>query len=110
MNNATQNSSNEELANLKAFADAVIAKAQNADDKFRFGRNKVFIAALEPSKTTKRMLMEAHKAGFLRLCRADLTDAHENAVREASRIAYGPSLSSAFHLIDLRGQYTVLGA
>lgn len=83
---------------LKTFASAVLARASLVPEgEFRLGR-KVFVAALEPSKVTKSLLLEAHRAGLLTLTRCDLTQAFSGTVIAESEISY---LNATFHFILL---------
>lgn len=83
---------------LRAFAAAALARASLVQEgEFRLGR-KVFVAALEPSKVTKSLLLEAHRAGLLTLTRCDLTQAFDGTVIAESEIAY---LNATFHFIML---------
>lgn len=87
-------------ASLVDFAAAVLERCARveAGNPHRFGR-KVFISALEPSKTTKQLLVEAHREGLLELSRADLTPAFDRGLVEASETAY---LNATFHFVAPR--------
>lgn len=101
----------DDRVSLSAFADVVKTAAQSVTDG-RFGRHKVFIApvwsCLRDSKTFapmnegefKAKLVEAHRAGHLRLSRADLTPAMAPELVAASEVAY---LNAVFHFLDLEG-------
>jgi hypothetical protein len=89
----------EQMADLKNFANAVLAKAaQVAEGPYRLGR-KVFVAALEPSKVTKSLLLEAHQAGLLRLSRCDLAPAFDREIQRASEIRH--PLGAIFHFLTV---------
>jgi hypothetical protein len=83
---------------LRAFAAAAKASANLAPERYRFGRSKVFIAALEPSRATKRLLVDAHRAGYVRLSRADLTQAMPRDLIEESETTY---MNATWHLIEV---------
>jgi hypothetical protein len=96
---------------LEAFASSVREIARATDDG-RFGRHKVFIAPIWNRVRTrsvfrsmnedefKAKLVDAHRAGLLRLSRADLTPAMARDVVEASEVSY---LNAVFHFVDLEG-------
>jgi hypothetical protein len=86
-----------DLATLTNFAAAVLASIARIDESspLRFNR-KVFIAALEPSKTTKRLLVEAHRAGLLVLSRCDLSQAFSREIQDLSLTTY---MNAEFHFI-----------
>lgn len=86
-----------DLANFAAAVLASIARVQ-AGSPLRFGR-KVFIAALEPTKATKGLLVEAHRAGLLVLTRCDLTQAFDGEVVRLSETRY---LNAEFHFVAPR--------
>jgi hypothetical protein len=89
----------------------VKALAHEATDG-RFGRHKVFIAPIwERARSVvpfcrmsesefKARLVEAHRAGLLRLSRADLTPAMAPELVAASEAPY---LNGVFHFVDLEG-------
>ncbi len=88
---------------LVRFSKAVLEAAKKADSKYRFGRFKVFVSCLEPSKVTKAMLLEAHRAGLLSLARADLTPAMDLDEVKASEVSWmmdGRQVA-CFHFINL---------
>ena len=89
--------SDSERGDLENFAAAVKVALARAEPRFRFGRFKVFIAALEPNVATRRLLVEAHRAGLLRLARADLTSAMAPDLVQESEVEY---LNATWHLID----------
>lgn len=96
---------------LETFASVVKELARENVDG-RFGRHKVFIAPLwarackEASlgrlseSEFKAKLVDAHRAGLLRLSRADLTPAMAPEVVAASEVPY---LNAVFHFVDLEG-------
>lgn len=88
----------EQMNDLRNFAAAALAAAACAPEAFRFGRNKVFIAALDLPRAVHDRLVEAHRAGLMRLCRADLVIAMDPKMVEASEVRY---LNAEFHLVDL---------
>jgi hypothetical protein len=95
---------------LDSFATAVKELARASDE--RFGRHKVFIAPVweraranatlrELSESEfKAKLIDAHRAGLLRLSRADLTPAMSREMVAASEVPY---LNAVFHFVDLEG-------
>lgn len=93
---------------LDVFASTVKEVARESEE--RFGRNKVFIAPIwerarvrfrSLSETEfKTKLVDAHRAGLLRLCRADLTPAMSREMVVASEVSY---LNAVFHFVDLEG-------
>lgn len=97
---------------LSGFASRVKDVARGMNDDNRFGRFKVFIApiwqrmraasSLEPMSEGdfKEKLVAAHRAGFLRLTRADLTPAMAPQLVAASEVPY---LNAVFHFVDLEG-------
>jgi len=88
----------EELASLKSFAAAVLARCDAAPAAYRFGRYKTFIAALDLGRAAQRLLVEAHQHGFLVLSRCDLTPAVEDrSLIAASEIAH---MNATFHFIS----------
>lgn len=96
---------------LLGFAAAVKDVAREAADG-RFGRHKVFIGpiwrrarAISPFSRMeeaefKARLVDAHRAGLLRLSRADLTPAMAPELVAASEAPY---LNGVFHFVDLEG-------
>jgi hypothetical protein len=88
----------ERTDDLRRFADAVVYAARRAPESYRFCRYKIFIAALHPNQHTRRLLVEAHRAGFLRLARADLTPAMSKRMVKDSEVGY---MNAVWHLIDL---------
>lgn len=94
----------EEMVSLKNFVAAVIATAKNAPESMKFGRSKVFLAAVNPNKVTASMLLEAHGLGLITLSRADLIPAMDPAVVEASCIVRDMgSIRAEYHMISLEG-------
>ncbi|MBX3226498.1 MAG: hypothetical protein KIT84_32445 [Labilithrix sp.] len=95
---------------LHSFASAVKEIARATEDDGRFGRHKVFIAPIWRRARAsfrsmdegqfKAKLVDAHRAGLLRLARADLTPAMAPDVVEASEVPY---LNAVFHFVDLEG-------
>jgi hypothetical protein len=88
---------------LRAFAAAVLERAAKAAPEHRFGR-KCFLAAIEPSRATAALLIEAHREGLLILSRLDLIsafDPHREMVA-ASEIewSFGPTFKATFHLVE----------
>lgn len=94
---------------LVDFADAVKTAASRVKGKpYRFG-DKVFLAAIGDAldqkplhKSTRDLLVEAHRAGLIVLSRADLTSAFPADVVRASRVAFqldGRDVAE-WHLID----------
>ena len=86
----------EQRADLKRFADAALSRAERAPARYQFGR-KTFIAALEPSRATKRLLIKAHRAGFLELTRADLTQAFDRRMLDDSEVVY---MNATWHFVS----------
>lgn len=90
----------ERIANLKNFADAVLSRARAVPEgsPLRFGREKVFLVAIDgkPTKTMARMLFEAHRERFLTLSRADLIPAMDPKLVRDSEIHH---LNSAWHFV-----------
>lgn len=88
--------------NLATFADDMRARAAKVPQKSsgRFGRFKVFIAALGLDNDGKERLVEAHRAGLLRLCRADMIPMMDRGVVLASETNY---LNATFHFLDTEG-------
>ena len=88
---------------LRDFAAAAVeaARAVPMSSPYRFGRHKVFLAALDPSSTTKRLLVEAHRKGYLRLARADLTNAMDRRIVRESEVRGGPDNAFEWHLIQV---------
>ena len=96
---------------LRAFANDVKSAAVEATDG-RFGRHKVFIGpiwermrdarrgAAMNEDAFKEKLVEAHRAGLIRLSRADLTPAMAPELVSASEVSY---LNAVFHFVDLEG-------
>lgn len=89
---------------LRSFAHAVqeyLARIP-IDSPYRFGRHKVFLAALPvlDTRSGRRLLIEAHRAGYLRLSRADLTPAMDRELVRASEIRGGPGDMAEWHLIE----------
>lgn len=96
---------------LDAFA-TVVKELARANVEGRFGRHKVFIAPLWARARTeatlgrlsetefKAKLVDAHRAGLLRLSRADLTPAMAPEIVAASEVPY---LNAVFHFVDLEG-------
>lgn len=96
---------------LDAFA-TVVKELARENVEGRFGRHKVFIAPLWARARTeatlgglsetefKAKLVDAHRAGLLRLSRADLTPAMTPEIVAASEVPY---LNAVFHFVDLEG-------
>lgn len=94
---------------LQSFATRVQEIARASADG-RFGRHKVFIAPIwnrargrfqsMNEHEFKSKLIDAHRAGLLRLSRADLTPAMAPDVVAASEVPY---LNAVFHFVDLEG-------
>lgn len=97
---------------LDRFASTVKEIARDMSDDGRFGRFKVFIAPIWTRARSaplfarmseadfKGKLVAAHRAGLLRLTRADLTPAMRRELVAASEVPY---LNAAFHFVDLEG-------
>jgi hypothetical protein len=86
-------------SNLQAFADAVLAKVATipVGNPLRFGRYKVLVAALAPSKATKALLLRAHQAGLLVLTRADMSFTMDQKLVAESEITY---LNAQWHFVS----------
>lgn len=109
-NHRNQRTERTQTGDLRTFADVVKAAALEVPAA-RFGRHKVFIgpiwnrlrenARLEMKEGEfKAKLVEAHRAGLLRLSRADLTPAMGADLVSASEVSY---LNAVFHFVDLEG-------
>lgn len=93
---------------LKDFASKVKTAAVGITGEGRFGRFKVFTCAIKDTWGFRGMsegdfataLVEAHRAGYLRLCRADLIPAMDPGMVKRSEIAY---LNARFHFVDVEG-------
>jgi hypothetical protein len=92
----TTTAGSEEMANLKAFAEAVLARCEKAEAGMKFGR-KTFVAALQPSKVTREMLVKAHVAGYLRLSRCDMSQIFPRDLVAASEVKH---MHAAFHFVS----------
>lgn len=86
---------------LRAFAKAVIERLSQlpSNSPYRFGRYKVFLAALPLDRHIRRMLVEAHQKGYLRLARADLVPAMTRALVRESEVR-GPVVGE-WHFLNL---------
>lgn len=103
-------SANASPSDLDSFASTVKELARESEE--RFGRSKVFIAPIwERARAQasfeslsehdfKSKLIDAHRAGLLRLSRADLTPAMSREMVAASEVPY---LNAVFHFVDLEG-------
>ena len=86
---------------LRAFANAVIERLSRlpTNSPYRFGRYKVFLAALPLDRHIRRMLVEAHQKGYLRLARADLVPAMTRELVRESEVR-GPVVGE-WHFLNL---------